>query len=327
MPERIPQLDQMAAQAEGVTMLPATEIRRLGERRRTTRTVAVSTAVLVFALVAGFGIWQSPLLSEYRNPQWAATAVPETPDPSDEPTPVPSQEPTPDPSPEPTPSVSPTAAPSPAGSPSEGPGGPAAPAVDPPTWANAPTADMLFYDYAPGEIKNQYEGLGQAAKGLCDPGSYSDPSTILTREFGTLGDFPAYLEAMTLGYDSPAAASEGFDAIKAAALACEGPLADRAGLEQPQVYDVTAEVPFDPTVVDDAPVRMSYITYLGLIPDSDFGIFGETLLLQAGPRVLWVTADFEGQDNNCAYAPGNQDIDQCQVPAGIERMLNNLAER
>ena len=82
MPERIPELDRLAAEAKEVDMLPAAEIRRLGNRRRTTRHVAVAGVVAALALVAGLGIWQSPLLEQYRNPQWANTAIPETPSPA-----------------------------------------------------------------------------------------------------------------------------------------------------------------------------------------------------------------------------------------------------
>ncbi|MDO5677809.1 MAG: hypothetical protein Q4G35_09935 [Propionibacteriaceae bacterium] len=317
MPERIPELDRLAAEAQEVSMLPPSEIRRRGNRRRATRTVAVTAAITVVALAAGFGIWQSPLMDQVREPQWATTAEPEVPtvDPTSEPTAIPTEtaEPTVDPSHTATADPTEVATETPPVS-----------AVTLPTWDNAPTADMLFPEYAPGEIKNQYEGLGQAAKGLCDPGEYGDPKVVLTREFGAVGDYPTWMEAMTLGYSSAEAAGMGFDLIKAAALDCNDAMTERAKLVEPGSYDATADVPFDPSIVDADPVRMAWINMGGLIPDSDYGMFGETLVLQAGQRVLWVTGAFQGQDNECAPAPGDEHIDQCQVPAAIPEMLKAL---
>ena len=283
MPERIPELDRLAAEAKEVDMLPAAEIRRLGNRRRTTRHVAVAGVVAALALVAGLGIWQSPLLEQYRNPQWANTAIPETPSPAPP------------------------------------------PAVIPPTWDNAPTTEMFSPPEAPDVIKNQYEGMGQAAKGLCDSGSYGEPTTILTREMGAAPEeYGSYLDAVVFGYATAEEATATFDVLKDAALNCEEAMETRANLTDAGVHDATAEVPFDATVTDAEPTRMAYVTYAGLIPDSDSGLFGETLLLQAGERLLWVTTTIEGQDFNCSPGSDDPDIMQCQVPAGIPEALAQL---
>lgn len=278
MPERIPGLDQLADEAKEVTMLPASEIRHRGNRRRTTRRVAAGTIVGALLLTAGVGLWQSPLLDQFRDPQWATTAVPETPEPT----------------------------------------------VIPPTWDNAPTAEMLFPDDAPGEIKAEYEGPGQAAKGLCDPGEYGEPTVHLTREFGAPGDYPAYLDATVFGYDSPEAASRGFALIRDAALNCAEPMATRSGLTDPRVADETAELPFDASAVTAQPTDAAYVRQAGLIPDSDDGMWGATLVVQAGERVLWITRTVVGMDDNCVASADDPDVMQCQEAAALPEALEAL---
>ena len=195
----------------------------------------------------------------------------------------------------------------------------------PPTWDNAPTPEMFSPPEAPDVIKNQYEGMGQAAKGLCDSGSYGEPTTILTREMGAAPEeYGSYLDAVVFGYATTEEATATFDVLKDAALNCEEAMETRANLTDAGVHDATAEVPFDATVTDAEPTRMAYVTYAGLIPDSDSGLFGETLLLQAGERLLWVTTTIEGQDFNCSPDSDDPDIMQCQVPAGIPEALAQL---
>lgn len=307
MPERIPELDRLAAEAQEVPMLPASEIRRRGNRRRTTRHVAVGGVVAALALTTGFGIWQSPMLENLRGPQWATTAIPETPSPA------PSDDGTPVESPTQPPTQLETEAPAPS-------------TVIPPTWDNAPTPEMFSPPEAPDVIKNQYESMGQAAKGLCDPGNYGEPTTILTREMGAAPEeYGSYLDAIVFGYATAEEATATFDVLKDAALNCEEAMETRSNLTDAGVHDATSEVPFDAAVIDAEPTRMAYVTYAGLIPDSDSGLFGETLLLQAGERLLWVTTTIEGQDFNCSPGSDDPDMMQCQVPAGIPEALAQLA--
>lgn len=319
MPERIPELDQLASEAREVTMLPAVEIRRRGDRRRTTRNIAMTAGVVIVALAAGFGIWQSPLLNDNRSPDWANTAVPEPTVPTIDPT---------DPTVDPTdPSVDPTKLPSetPLTEPTQESSSPVTqvpPAVIPPTWDNSPTAEMLFPDEAPGEIYAEYEGLGEAGHGLCDPGQYAEPSTILTRAYATPG-YPPYIDAIVFGYDSVDAASAGFDLIYDEAVGCQRAMEEAHGLSNTRIHDATDEVPFDLSVVDDA--RMAYVTYMGIYPNSDQGMFGQTVVLQAGERVLWLTQAFEGMDDNCAPTPSEYE-QQCQLPASIPEVLPRLVQ-
>ena len=123
MPEHIPQLDDLAAQAQEAPMLPAHEVRRLGDRRRTTRRAGLAVAAVGAVAALGVGVWAvTPLLRGADNPDWAAS-----PNPTVSPTVSPTASPVATPSPSPTDAPSPTA--------------PAVPV--PPTWANVPTAPQM----------------------------------------------------------------------------------------------------------------------------------------------------------------------------------------
>ena len=105
MPEHIPQLDDLAAHAQEAPMLPAHEVRRLGDRRRTTRRAGLAVAAVGAVAALGVGVWAvTPLLRGADNPDWAAS-----PSPSVSPTVSPTASPDPTPSPSPTDAPSPTA--------------------------------------------------------------------------------------------------------------------------------------------------------------------------------------------------------------------------
>lgn len=319
MPDRIPELDHLAADAKKVDMLPPSEIRRRGNRRRTTRHVSVAAGVMALVLTAGVGVWQSPLLDQLRTPQWANTAIPQTPSPtaSDGATEVPTQSPSPSPTPQPTETVT-------SGSPVVP---PTDPTVAPPSYANLPTAEMLFLDQSPGVIKNEFEGLGVSS--LCVPGEVGAPITVLSREYGREGDWPAYISAAVLGYATPEEASAGFDLLKADSLTCADVDPKFGAPSEVTTRDQTDEVPFDDSAVDASPARMSYVTGLMILTEPEkegFGVFTDTVVVQAGERVLLLTSAFEGMDNNCEPSGEDPDIGQCQLPAAIPEAIQALVE-
>ncbi|NLE97596.1 MAG: hypothetical protein GX596_06370, partial [Propionibacterium sp.] len=145
MPERIPELDRFLTHTEETPMMPASEVRRRGDRRRTVRRSAMGAGALALTVVAGFGLAQTPLF-DGRAPD--PDAIPLPADPTSEPAPTWPQ------SEEPRPTD------------------PAAPA---PSWANVPAADELFHAEVPAEVRAEQEGLPQAALSFCDPGAYGDP--------------------------------------------------------------------------------------------------------------------------------------------------------
>ncbi|MBB1515531.1 hypothetical protein H5398_06015 [Tessaracoccus sp. MC1679] len=303
MPEHIPQLDDLAAQAQEAPMLPAHEVRRLGDRRRTTRRAGLAVAAVGAVAALGVGVWAvTPLLRGADNPDWAAS-----PSPTVSPTVSPTA------SPDPTPSPSPTDAPS-----------PTAPAVPvPPTWANVPTA-ALMYPYGSSPlvgVLSESEAMGETAKGLCDRGEWGSPTTTLVRSFGIEGELPTY--AIVLGYADEAAASEGFDQIHTAAVECESIMTE-AGWDRVSSAEDT-RLPFDGSTVEEEPTRAAYFFGMAVMEGEDVGVFNDTLVMQAGERVVWLVSTFEGMDNNCSVL-ANDDAGQCSFAKSMPEVLELLVK-
>lgn len=63
MPDHIPEFDPFMSEAEDVPMLPPSEIRRRGDRRRAIRRTSLATGSLALAVIAGFSFAQSPLMT------------------------------------------------------------------------------------------------------------------------------------------------------------------------------------------------------------------------------------------------------------------------
>lgn len=291
-------------------MLPPSEIRRRGNRRRAGRYLGTAAGVAALAIIAGVAVWQSPLLDDRSGPDWAG------------PSPSPTASPTATPTPPPTPTTVPPT-PSTPGSPVA----PEVPSVTPPGWANVPTADLLLDPQVTGEVKAEHEPPPGVAIGLCDPGDYGSPSTFLVRELGLAGDaYPTDVWAVVLGYPSVDAATAGFDTINDAAINCAGQLED-AGLTDARIQDHSDDVVLNPDIVDAEPVRVGYSFGFGLIPEDayDTGRWTESTVLQAGERVMWITTTFDGQDFNCSVAP-DPDAQQCLRPAAVPSLLTLLVE-
>ncbi|MHA6524381.1 hypothetical protein [Tessaracoccus sp. G1721] len=303
MPEHIPQLDDLAAQAQEVPMLPAHEVRRLGDRRRTTRRAGLAVAAVGAVAALGVGVWAvAPLLRGADNPDWAAS-----PSPTVSPTSSPSA------SPDPTPSPSPTEAPS-----------PTAPALPmPPTWANVPTAELMYpYGSSPlVAVLSETETMGETAKGLCDRGEWGSPTTTLVRSFGIEGEQPTY--AIVLGYADEAAASEGYDQIHTAAVECESIMTE-AGWDRVSSAEDT-RLPFDGSTVEEEPTRAAYFFGMAVMEGEDLGVFNDTLVMQAGERVVWLVSTFEGMDNNCSVL-ANDDAGQCSFAKSMPEVLELLVK-
>ncbi len=68
MPDRIPQLDDLAATAKESPMLSPSEIRRRGDRRRAGRRTVGAVAAALALAVGGVTVWNSPLLDDARDP-------------------------------------------------------------------------------------------------------------------------------------------------------------------------------------------------------------------------------------------------------------------
>ena len=301
MPEPIPQLDLLAAQAKEAPMLSAQEVRRLGDRRRTTRRVGLSVAAVGAVAALGVGVWAAvPLIAPDDGPDWAAS-------------PTPTVSPTVSPDPTVTPSPSPTDVPSPSA--------PTVPA--PPTWANVPTLELMYpYGSSPlVAVLSETETMGETAKGLCDRGEWGSPTTTLVRSFGIEGEQPTY--AIVLGYADEAAASEGYDQIHTAAVECESIMTE-AGWDRVSSAEDT-RLPFDGSTVEEEPTRAAYFFGMAVMEGEDLGVFNDTLVMQAGERVVWLVSTFEGMDNNCSVL-ANDDAGQCSFAKSMPEVLELLVK-
>lgn len=258
-------------------MLPPSEIRRLGNRRRITRRVTTGIAAAALLAVAGFGVYSSPLLDEVLNgPDWANTTSP---------------------SPQPTPREL--------------------------GWETVPGVEAFFppEGLGLGTVLAEQTELG-TGKGTCDPGALGSPNAVRVREVAGVGFEKPFGWATVLQYDTAAEATVSFEMIRDAALGCSGQAAD-SGLTDPSFRDYSAQVAFDASTVEAEPVTMAYISGGGLLPGSDEAIFSDTVVLQAGDRVLWLTESVQGMDFNCGPAPVNDAV-QCVLPAVLGQAAQNL---
>lgn len=304
MPERIPELDDFVNQTAFVRGLPADEIRRRGDRRRAVRRGSVAGLAVLAVTALGIGVWASPLMDNVRQPQWATTASPSpTGEPTGEPT---TQSPEPTSTPVQTPSETPSEVPSASVDPT-------ATAPEPPTWANVP--DVLLVYPEPPELINtaDYEGMGQDAKGLCDPGEWGNPTTVLHREFTPVDGGVSF--AIVMGYPSEAEAAAGYDLIRTAAENC--PSAEGT----PYVADTTTD-PALPANDADQSVYIQSVHIDGWA-NEDERRFNVTHLVQDDERVLWQVDSFIGQDLNCSVLP-DDDAMQCVEVATTPEVLELL---
>lgn len=301
MSDQIPSFRSFVDDARDVPKLAASEVRRRGDRRRATRRAAVATTAIAAVAAMGFGVVQLSNLG--------ADGVPAVPAPSESPSA--SESPTPDS----TPSESPS--PSESSSPSESP----QPAV---TADLLPTGEEMGHPQAPSVVLDEYEGLGQAAKDICDPGVWGDPTSSVTREYGAGEDYPPYIHAMLLQYASADDAATGMSELHEGYAACAERLAGNEELSDASFHDVTDQLPVDTAAIPADPTKVTYGTFGALVTGADEGHFGQVLIAQLGDRVLWVSQDFIGQDDNCSIGH-DPDLEQCTIPRSTQTILERAA--
>lgn len=317
MPEHIPGLDHFTQQAKESEMLSAQEVRRRGDRRRRNRRIGVAAGGLALAVVAGIGLWQTPLVDGMRPPD---DAVPLPADPSET---TPGEEPSRGMTEEP-PSESPTPS-EPEETPADGPSEPATgtPTVPPPTWGNVPVAEEVLGGGSPGGVGDEYTDLSAVDLGLCAPAAFGSPGTTLARDYAYEGYDPS-VSAVVLGFDSADEASAVFDVTQQAALDCASAY-EAEGLTDARVDDASDDLEFDAGVLDAEIVQAGYSTTAGVLPDDEFGmgLWTTTLVVQADERVLFLTSNFEGMDNNCIVSSDGPE-GQCTFAANLPAMLERL---
>ena len=283
-------------EANHVQKLSPSEIRRLGNRRRTTRRLGIAGGIAAATVVAVTAVALNLPTFVNSGPNIAGTPTPTT-------------------STSPTPTVS------------------RPPAVVPVTWNNVPGVPLMFPQQGTGVVDQQYEGLGQAALGPCDPGdpglavtNPNEPVTVLTRTFNWVGGTETVAgvgrTVRVLGLGSTDSATRVYNLYTTAAKTCDVRYQQHEEFAEPRVYAPGAELVFDGSGATQ-PARAEYVGLTLLRKNSDTGRFSDTMVIQSGTRVMVVTSTFDGQDYNCGILP-NQDAGQCDFPAALADLLTLL---
>ncbi|HSN42441.1 MAG TPA: hypothetical protein VLR88_00115 [Propionibacteriaceae bacterium] len=242
--------------------LPASEVRRLGTRRRTRRVTGLTAGALGLTLVAGGIAFNSSLFGATdATPDWAATPTVTTP----------------------------------------------VVTIDRPTWANVPTGKEIYWDKA-GDLAPSgpdVTGLTGVLPSACmgDPGKLG-ATTTLVRRFDGGTSLLINETVVVLGFDSTADATKATSILNGWYAGCEATLrADGAS----HAVISTAPEPLDLGDAGDA-VSPSSATYHSLLyiddrsPEGD-GHFEDVVVAQLGDRIVWTTAQFDGNENNCYWSP------------------------
>lgn len=297
-----------------MTPLPAHEIRRRGNRRRFRRRAAITGGVATLAAAAITAVAVSTSLVERTTaPTWAGTPSQQVTSTTSSAPPSSSDAPTSSPSPSgsSTPSASSTPSPS-----------PAAALLPQPTWANVPGVALVLGEQSRGKQALQYEGKGQAAKGLCDPGEFGSPTTHLVREFAYTGSTGDYAFAQVLGYGSVDEASAAYEKHVDAARGCAKRYDSSTEFTAAQVV-VGQEMPVEAPGADVAPARQYYSTLAAKRVDNGDGQWNDTWVVQVGNRVMVLVSMVSGQDYNCGVDPTSE-AGQCVFPAHAQDYLTLL---
>lgn len=307
MPEQTPHHDPFQSfqeEANDVPKMPPSEIRRLGNRRRTTRRMGIAGGIAAVAVAAVTAVALNlPGLSD-GSPEIGGT-------------PSVSTSSTPAVTPSPTPIPSPTTL---------------APTATQPTWANVPGVALMFpQDPSTGVLAEQYEGLGQAGLGMCDPGdprlALQNPSedlTILTRTFDWIDGTGANVgrTVRVLGFTSVDSATRAYDLYSSTAKDCGTRYQTDPEFTTPSTYDAGTDLPFDGSIARQ-PARAAYYSMMLLRKNSDTGRFNDTMVIQAGHRVMLVTSTFDGMDHNCGVQTGSA-AGQCDFALVLSKLVTLL---
>ena len=342
--------DAFLEETRAMTPLPASEIRRLGDRRRTRRrtgiaaSVAGVTAVAVTALAIGTGfnrrdtpeiaapssVVASPSTASPTTTPSPTSSAPQTPSPTNEASRTTQNTPTVTPSSDPA-QTSPPATVSPTATTTQATPGSTGPALTQgpftvPTWVNVPTvAEMFPNAQTPVKQTGQFEGIGQAAVGLCDPGEHGAPTKVLRREFAWTRDSKASKTAVVFSYASVDEATAQYQRLTRAAANCKTQLTSTGHTRVSSYrYD---DLPFNPDVVDVSPTRAGFYGASGAKPEQvDEGWWNVSMVIQSGNRVLWTVQTFIGQDYNCS-AQKDDVAGQCDFPASMDAMTKRLVRQ
>lgn len=314
MPDKNP-FDPLREEAGAVPTPPASEIRARGDRRRARHQAALAgalggTLAIAVAALAITTPWAntSPHIAGTPSipPTTPTSASPSNPTSSNS---TPSRTTPPSLSPSPVTSAS-TVPPSTTST-------SRAPAAPGPTFANLPDVELLFPQGSEGVHISQYEGIGQAAKGICDQGNYGEYSSVVTREF-TADGLSRIVQVFQ--YKSSEQAAEAAAAMEADASSCAQRLEGDDRYQTPR-DDPNRTMPYNRTSPTGVRVeKLSYRMTLARLAGQDSGVFNETTVVHVGNRVVLAVDTSMGQDRNCEPTPSDV-VFQCEVPAAINQII------
>ncbi|WP_203566741.1 hypothetical protein [Aestuariimicrobium ganziense] len=292
--------DSYTRDAEYVPMLPPSQVRRLGERRRTRRRVGVASGALALALLAGSALALNGSMFGSDDPQWAGT-----------------------PSPSASSSVTSTTRPSP--TPTDTRSTPAAKTDNGLlSAANLPSGAEIYL-LEPNDLMFETSaGIGgrgeQDALGVCDGGLMNFPGTVAEWQ-GIYGgpaegvpnpqDYSDYeVEAVVMQFVNDDAAKRALATITGWYAGCDTKLKGinpKAGLHA------------EPVLVEGGATIHYYAASIS--GDNEmYQNFENSVVIQSGPRVLVMFERLYGQDNN-GVGPYN-----AQLPdqhAGLSRFVQH----
>lgn len=343
-------------------MLPPSEIRRRGNRRRMVRHTSLVAGSLAFVAIAGFAVAQTPLLQ----PNMDLPGVAQPADPTASPTPEPTESPStsdeagdgeslkpteeaskaPDSSKRPTsdersqrPEVSP-----PPAEPKTAPKKTAEPEQrdadeattgDP---SSAPASDPTATSTAPEVVESPVENLAPRAS------DFGADFTMVTSARGLgqatqnsceAGEFGNYTDVWTTEYAYTGAGvpvigarTLKYKSVEDATAAFHLLRGQSALCKSPTgeanvMNDRSGDLPFDESAVD-AELYSAAFSEGGWLTDNGMGIFQSILIVQTDDRVAVISGSFEGMDNNCTIAE-DPDLEPCPVPTSLTRIAQRLS--
>lgn len=362
MPDHIPEFDPFMSEAEDVPMLPPSEIRRRGDRRRAIRRTSLATGSLALAVIAGFSFAQSPLMT--MGPKLPNIAQPATPtpsaSPSESPSPEESESPTPDPSPSPTAEPTPTPvetppepstdAPKPTGtqatssepsvsvtpSPSaEETTVTTAPTTDPEATSAAPTTaeppstvssasfpDGSIFGSGMAQIESG-EGLGQAALSPCETGDFGAYTTAWTAIYAYPNTDDSYFVGeRVFQYESADDAQAAFVQLQGQTAMCTDPNGDTLEMSDDGQSEIAASIDLEKLGTDD--VSMSYSEGIwALTEPAGEGVFLTHMAVRVDDRLAVIVEQLQSNEKHCSPTTGDI-VDQCSVPAAVNEIAQAL---
>ncbi|MGJ6981216.1 hypothetical protein ACSDQ9_11915 [Aestuariimicrobium soli] len=283
--------------AQGVPMLEAREVRRLGDRRRATRRATIAGATLGVAVLAGAGVvLGTGGFQRTTGPDIAGSPSQATPSVTAPSVTAPSVS---------TSSVAPSATSTPSGSSSSAvdpssPGNPSSPAsqvskpaVDAITSDNLPTNQEIYLQ-KPGDVITPMvlDELGTASEEqtfwLCENGLAQQPGIVAAKTAIFTNGSGTFTRAHLIQLGSAAQASALADTIRGWNDTCPSRVKG-AG-------DVPAKAQNEKTTTVDG-VRVDFSTQM-IVVDNEEGLWNGVLVLVDGDRVMVIAEFARGMDYN-----------------------------